>query len=108
MARKVTVTLTDDTDDTQAADETVEFALDGVNYEIDLSSKNAAKLRKNMEWVVSAARRQGGRKKYRSAAPRIANKTAEKRAWLRANGHEVNDRGRLTIAQETAYAEAHQ
>ena len=41
MAKKVTVTLVDDFDGAGAADETVEFGLDGVTYEIDLSTKNA-------------------------------------------------------------------
>jgi hypothetical protein len=36
MAKKVTVTLVDDFDGEGAADETVEFGLDGVSYEIDL------------------------------------------------------------------------
>ena len=45
MARKVTVTLVDDVDDTQTADETVEFGLDGVTYEIDLNEEHAAALR---------------------------------------------------------------
>lgn len=45
MAKKVTVTLVDDFDGSGAADETVEFGLDGVTYEIDLSTKNATKLR---------------------------------------------------------------
>ncbi|WP_252920646.1 Lsr2 dimerization domain-containing protein, partial [Mycolicibacterium smegmatis] len=37
MAKKVTVTLVDDFDGEATADETVEFGLDGVTYEIDLS-----------------------------------------------------------------------
>ena len=45
MAKKVTVTLIDDVDQESAADETVEFGIDGVTYEIDLSDDNAANLR---------------------------------------------------------------
>ena len=44
MARKVQVHLLDDIDGSQA-DETLKFALDGTNYEIDLSTKHADKLR---------------------------------------------------------------
>ena len=40
MAQKVFVSLVDDIDGSEA-DETVEFGLDGVNYEIDLSAENA-------------------------------------------------------------------
>jgi hypothetical protein len=49
MAKKVTVTLVDDFDGEGAADETVEFGLDGVTYEIDLSAKNATKLRNDLK-----------------------------------------------------------
>ena len=45
MAKKVTVTLVDDFDGEGPADETVEFSIDGVSYEIDLSARNAQKLR---------------------------------------------------------------
>lgn len=44
MAQKVQVILLDDLDGGDAA-ETVSFALDGASYEIDLSAKNASKLR---------------------------------------------------------------
>ena len=62
MAQKVTVTLVDDLDGGQA-DETVEFALDGVSYQIDLSNENASELRDALSSYVSSARRAGGRKK---------------------------------------------
>ena len=61
MAKKVTVTLVDDFDGEGAADETVEFGLDGVTYEIDLSAKNATKLRHDLKQWVEAGRRVGGR-----------------------------------------------
>ncbi len=44
MAQRVQVVLEDDLDGGKA-DETVTFGLDGTAYEIDLSKKNAAKLR---------------------------------------------------------------
>ncbi|WP_433717330.1 histone-like nucleoid-structuring protein Lsr2 (plasmid) [Nocardia sp. CA-084685] len=43
--RKVAITIIDDFDGISEADETVSFSLDGSHYEIDLSSRNAAKLR---------------------------------------------------------------
>ncbi|MBN9376412.1 MAG: Lsr2 family protein, partial [Cellulomonas sp.] len=42
MAQKVQVLLVDDLDG-GTADETVTFALDGISYEIDLTTENAAK-----------------------------------------------------------------
>ena len=47
MAQKVQVLLVDDLDGSEAT-ETVTFGLDGLSYEIDLSSGNAGRLR---EWA---------------------------------------------------------
>ena len=44
MAQRVHIVLEDDVDGSKA-DETVTFGLDGASYEIDLSAKNAEKLR---------------------------------------------------------------
>ncbi|MGB3285020.1 MAG: Lsr2 family protein, partial [Mycolicibacter algericus] len=66
MAKKVTVTLIDDFDGEGAADETVEFGLDGVTYEIDLSTKNATKLRSDLKKWADAGRRVGGRRRGRA------------------------------------------
>ena len=63
MAKKVTVTLVDDFDGEGAADETVEFSVDGVTYEIDLSAKNAKALRNDLKKWVEAGRRVGGRRR---------------------------------------------
>src|ERR1700689_52566 len=70
MAKKVTVTLVDDFDGEGAADETVEFGLDGVTYEIDLSAKNATKLRHDLKQWVEASRRVGGRRRGSSSSGR--------------------------------------
>ncbi|GAA1086541.1 histone-like nucleoid-structuring protein Lsr2 [Tsukamurella spumae] len=113
MARKVTVTLVDDVDDTQTADETVEFGLDGVTYEIDLSSKNAAKLRGSLDEWVANARRAGGRKRGarsisapRGRTPIDRSQSAAIRDWARKSGLKVNDRGRISQDVIDAYNEA--
>jgi hypothetical protein len=100
MAKKVTVTLVDDFDGDGAADETVEFGLDGVTYEIDLTSKNAKKLRDDLKLWVEKGRRVGGRRRGRSAGPgRRATidreQSAAIREWARRNGHNVSTRGRI-------------
>ena len=56
MAQKVQVILVDDIDG-GPAEETLSFSLDGVSYEIDLSSANAARLRENFAPYVGTARR---------------------------------------------------
>ncbi|WP_299556575.1 histone-like nucleoid-structuring protein Lsr2 [uncultured Mycolicibacterium sp.] len=104
MAKKVTVTLIDDFDGEGPADETVEFGLDGVTYEIDLSAKNAAKLRADLKQWVEKSRRVGGRRRTgagRSTGPgrgRAAidrEQSAAIREWARRNGHNVSSRGRI-------------
>ena len=56
MAQKVQVLLVDDLDGSEAT-ETVAFGLDGTSYEIDLSSGNAGKLRKELAHYVKHARK---------------------------------------------------
>ncbi len=101
MAKKVTVTLVDDFDGEAAADETVEFGLDGVTYELDLSSKNAKKLRDDLKVWVEKGRRVGGRRRGRSSgagrgrASIDREQSAAIREWARRNGHNVSTRGRI-------------
>jgi Lsr2 len=66
VAQNTAVHLLDDITG-EPAGETIGFALDGVDYEIDLSAKNAGKLRQILDPFVSNGRRTGGRKR----APRI-------------------------------------
>lgn len=58
MARKTVVELVDDLDG-GPADETVRFALDGVDYAIDLSAAHAERLRAAMATFLRHARRPG-------------------------------------------------
>lgn len=116
MAQKVQVLLTDDLDGTEA-EETMEFALDGVSYEIDLSADNAEALRSAVQAYVEAARRTGGRLKRRVALPRAtptpaatngtSHPTASSqtiRAWAASQpGIELKDRGRIPAAVIEAF-----
>ena len=112
MAQRVQIVLEDDLDGGVAA-ETVTFGLDGVNYEIDLSDKNAGKLRDEFATWIGHARRSGGR---RTSGRRVSNASSSSssrrdlsavRAWARANGHQVSDRGRVSAAVQEAYDKAH-
>lgn len=106
MAQRVHVTLEDDVDGSLAA-ETLQFGLDGVNYEIDLSDENAAKLRDSLALWVSHARRVGGRKQAGKAATSGRNDLNEIRAWGRENGYKVSDRGRVPLNVIKAYDAVH-
>ncbi|RBO79532.1 histone-like nucleoid-structuring protein Lsr2 [Nocardia puris] len=111
MARKVIVELVDDFDGTSKAEETVSFSLDGVLYEIDLSAKNARKLRDSLEKWIPHARKAGRVKKgtvtvtaARTAADR--EQTQAIRDWARQNGFEVSSRGRVSSEIVEAYKKA--
>jgi len=101
MAKKVTVTLVDDFDGDGPADETVEFSIDGLSYEIDLSAKNAKKLREDLKQWIEAGRRVGGRRRGRSGgsgrgrASIDREQSAAIREWARRSGHKVSTRGRI-------------
>jgi uncharacterized membrane protein len=93
------------------ADETVQFAVDGASYEIDLSTANASKLRDALAKYVGAGRkvsaRGGARTRGRAAATRSSGgNTAKVREWARANGYEISDRGRVPANILTAYEQA--
>ncbi|WP_137725993.1 histone-like nucleoid-structuring protein Lsr2 [Prescottella subtropica] len=117
MAKKVTVTLIDDVDQDATADETVEFGLDGVLYEIDLSSDNAAKLREQLDLWVSHARkatnRRRGGKVTSTGSTSSARGTVDReqssaiREWARRNGYTVSSRGRISAEVTEAYNSAH-
>jgi hypothetical protein len=96
MATKTTIVLEDDYDGGKA-DETVRFGLDGAMYEIDLSDKNAGKLRKALSPFLEVARRTGGRSstKRGSGLSTGAVDTKAVRAWAASNGVSVSSRGRI-------------
>lgn len=106
MAQKVQVLLVDDIDG-GTADETVSFALDGVTYEIDLTSAHAAELRGALATWVGHARKLGGRSSAgRSGAasrPRRSSDAGLVRAWAKENGYEVSARGRISAEIREAY-----
>ncbi|MFE5311217.1 Lsr2 family protein [Isoptericola sp. NPDC056573] len=111
MVQKQQIVLIDDIDGGDA-DETVTFALDGVSYEIDLTSKHAAELRDAFATWIGHGRktttRLGGG--TRSAARRTGTDRAQLakiREWARENGHKVSDRGRIPSSVLTAYEDAH-
>jgi hypothetical protein len=99
MAKETITRLIDDIDQSDA-DETVKFGLDGVQYEIDLSAKNAAKLRQVLEPYVNAGTRLGRgsatptrRRGGQTVADRAQNKAI--REWARSKKKKISDRGRI-------------
>lgn len=112
MAQKIQVILIDDVDG-GSADETVTFALDGVSYEIDLSTENAATLRDSLATWVGHARKvsrssspasRPARRAGRSGGTSDANAIRE---WARSAGIAVSERGRISAETRAAYEAAH-
>jgi hypothetical protein len=111
MAQKVEVTLIDDLDGSKAAD-TVSFGLDGAQYVIDLSEKNASELREALSKYIDAARKEKGaraaaRGGRRAAAAPSGPDTSEVRTWAKAQGYEVSERGRVSKDLIVKFQEAH-
>ncbi len=103
MAQRTVVLFEDDLDGGEAAG-TVRFSLDGVEYEIDLSEKNAGALRGLLEPYVKAGRRVGGgaaagrapRSHAGGATRTDPARLAAIRDWARLRGLEVKARGRIS------------
>ncbi|MBW0091262.1 Lsr2 family protein [Pseudonocardia sp. KRD-184] len=107
MAKQVVETLVDDLDGSEA-EETVSFAIDGRQFEIDLNAAHASELRDVIAPFVGAARRAGGGTARRtpqraSTSTKSKEENAAIRAWAMANGLEVSERGRMSSAVLTAY-----
>lgn len=83
------------------ADMTLSFGLDGTEYEIDLCDVNYEAYRNTLELLAAhgrvVVRDKPKVKRTLSTGKKTgtANKTTEMREWLRAQGHEVSDRGRV-------------
>ena len=109
MAQIREIRLVDDLDG-EVADETVEFGVDGKNYEIDLSTANAKKLRDALAEFVASARRAGGRRRGGGAPAAAARRPSIDREqnqaireWARKRGMKVSDRGRIPAEVLEAY-----
>jgi hypothetical protein len=103
MAKRTIHMLVDDIDGGEA-DETVRFAVDGVQYEIDLSKKNATKMRDALTRYIEAGSKVGrasggttraaaGRGRGPATMDRDQNRAI--REWAQGKGIAVSDRGRI-------------
>lgn len=102
MAKQIIHKLVDDLDGGDA-DETVKFALDGIQYEVDLSDKNASKLRELFAPYTDAGSKvaRGGVVVGGRAARGRGGATADReqnraiREWAKKAGKDISDRGRI-------------
>ena len=106
MAQRVTVELEDDIDG-GPADETLRFGLDGSDYEIDLSKRNASTFRRQMAPYVDHARKAGrGQRRRPARTPSSRERSGDIRAWARAQGIAVSERGRIPASVVEQYEAA--
>jgi hypothetical protein len=108
MAQKIQTLFIDDIDGS-AAEGTVRFALDGADYEIDLSSKHSDELRDILADYIAHARKTGGtsrRATTRGSRKTSAIDTVAIRAWARENGYDIKDRGRVPAEVVAKYRQA--
>jgi hypothetical protein len=87
LATVTTTILEDDIDGGEAA-ESIEFGVDGVVYEIDLSNKNAEALRDAFQRWIEAGRRTGGRTRPGGGA--------------RSNGSQPRQKSAITVDERHA------
>ena len=105
MAQRMTVEMTDDIDGSEAA-ETIAFRVDGTSDEIDLSKKNASKMRRDFGRYIEHARRAtGGRRSGRPRRDR--DRSSAVREWAKQQGIQVSERGRIPASVVSQYEKAH-
>jgi hypothetical protein len=103
MVQRTVIRLVDDLDGTEIVDgagETVRFALDGRQYEIDLTNEHADEMRAALDRYIGAARKVGGRQtRARMASMKSAAfvdySPQAVRAWAKAHKIDVSPRGRI-------------
>ena len=105
MARKTRIVLIDDING-ELGDETIKFGLDGIDYEIDLSAENAAKLREVIDPWIQAGRRVGGRRVAGTDTSRVSD-ASKIRAWAREQNMQVSEKGRISAKIRSAYYRTH-
>jgi hypothetical protein len=111
MARQLIEQITDDLDGSKA-DTSVRFTWNDVNYEIDLSKKNAAAFGMAMKPYLDAARKvrssvRGGRRSRTGGTAsrrQVEPDLGAIREWAEQNGYAVAARGRIPAAVLAAYA----
>jgi nucleoid-associated protein Lsr2 len=106
MAQRVTVALEDDLDGGPAG-ETVRFGFGGAEYEIDLSTKNAAAFRKQVSPFIDHARKAGRGQPHRPVRSAVSRqRSGDIRAWAKDHGIAVSDRGRIPASVVERYQAA--
>ena len=103
--QRIITELVDDIDGSKA-EETVRFAIDGVEYEVDLSEKNAKKLRDAVAGYAEKGRKVRGGRGGRKTTSVSQVDTKAVRAWAKSNNIELSSRGRIPADVVDKYRQA--
>ena len=96
----------DDIDGSQA-DGTVRFGLDGTSYEIDLRKKHADELARVIRPYIDVARKVPSVRRSIQGGRPVRRSQSDVRAWARAQGLKVSDRGRIPADLLARYESEH-
>ena len=108
MVQRVSTIMISDLTDKECTNggETLEFTYRGVDYSIDLTSKEAKKFDDVMFPYVDSARRLGKKRGSRRTTTETSVDSKAVRRWAQANGIEVPARGRIPNAVIDQYLAA--
>lgn len=115
MAQKEITEFIDDIDGSPA-ERTFSFAVDGTDYEIDLSTENITEFKSAIGGFIESARkvkgsRSGNGRRTRSTGADGGRQSREQtravRAWARQHGHNISNRGRIPASIQQAFDQAH-
>lgn len=103
MARSFVEIVQDDLTGEAIADgafETIQFAVNGKGYSIDLSAANAAEFHDQLNRYIAVAAKLP---KLGAPEPRTRRQLAAIRAWAHDHGYAVSTRGRISAEVIEAY-----
>lgn len=106
MAQRTQILYVDDIDGSEA-EGTIRFGFDGVDYEIDLNKKHSDALAKALSPYIAAARRAPGTRRPGRGKRASKQSQTDVRAWARAQGLQVSERGRIPGDVLAKYEAAH-
>ena len=115
VAHRAVVELVDDIDGTVFGDEgeSINYAVDGVEYEIDLKTEHAKEFRDALDYWIAHSRRVGGRKRRLNrvtdpiGSSPGTGEVKKIREWAVEEGYEMSSRGRIRAEIVQAFHDAH-
>jgi hypothetical protein len=106
MAQKIQTLLIDDIDGSDA-EGTVLFALDGMHYEIDLSTAHAKDLRAALARYIDSGRKvTGTARRTGTTGRKTPASNTQARTWAKKQGLDVKERGRVSASVLARYQAA--